>query len=101
MHQGIVSPQSDKFVIVRPGAQKGIQVPYAMFCELSKAVKDGAPVPRWLSDAARQAWGVELSGRSSKEAMVARAITPLNYSRASWEINKGCNFNCEHCYLAE
>ncbi|MFI6409766.1 radical SAM protein [Streptomyces sp. NPDC050548] len=101
MHQVIVSPQHDKFVVVRPGARQGIQIPYAMFRELSKAVEDGESVPGWLADAARQAWGVELSGNSSKEAVLARALTPLNYSRASWEINKGCNFNCEHCYLAE
>ncbi|MFJ9247895.1 radical SAM protein [Streptomyces sp. NPDC101776] len=101
MHQVIASPQHDKFVIVRPGARKGMQIPHALFRELSETVDAGGSVPAWLSDATRQAWGVELSGRSSKEAVLVRPITQLNYNRASWEINKGCNFNCEHCYLAE
>ncbi|MBW1601364.1 radical SAM protein [Streptomyces sp. JJ66] len=101
MHQVIVSPQSDKFVIVRPGARKGMHIPHAMYRELSDAVSSGSPVPSWLADASRKAWGLELSGQPSKETVLVRPITRLNYSRATWEINKGCNFNCEHCYLAE
>lgn len=29
------------------------------------------------------------------------SVLPVTYSRASWEINKGCNFSCEHCYLEQ
>ncbi|MGR8010321.1 radical SAM protein [Streptomyces hypolithicus] len=101
MHQVIASPQHDKFVIVRPGARKGMQIPRAMYRELSGAASEGRPVPPWLADAARQAWGLELSEQSSKGTILVRPITRQNYSRATYEINKGCNFNCEHCYLAE
>lgn len=101
MHQAIASPQNDKFVIVRPGARKGVKIPHAMYSELSASVAEGGLVPVWFADAAREAWGLELSGHPSKGAVLVRPITRLNYSRATWEINKGCNFNCEHCYLAE
>ncbi|MFF7883244.1 radical SAM protein [Streptomyces sp. NPDC020794] len=101
MHQVIASPQNDKFVIVRPGARRGIQIPRAMYHELSETVEEGRPIPVWLSDAANQVWDINLSGRPSKGTVLIRPMTRLNYSRATWEINKGCNFNCEHCYLAE
>ncbi|MGW7542229.1 radical SAM protein [Streptomyces sp. NPDC054770] len=101
MHEMIVSPQSDKFVIVRPGEQAGMQIPHAMFQELSNVVEADSQIPDWLLDATRTAWGLELGGHSSRECILIRPETALNYNRASWEINKGCNFNCEHCYLAE
>ncbi|MEU5342992.1 radical SAM protein [Streptomyces sp. NPDC020766] len=72
-----------------------------MYRELSEAEDEGRPVPVWLSDATKQAWGLDLSRQSSKGTILVRPLTRLNYNRASWEINKGCNFNCEHCYLAE
>lgn len=101
MHQVIASPQGEKFVIARPGARKGMQIPRAMHRELSDVVTSGQEVPEWLANAARQAWGLELAGRPASGNVLVRPLTALNYSRATWEINKGCNFNCEHCYLAE
>ncbi|MEU6057015.1 radical SAM protein [Streptomyces sp. NPDC047097] len=101
MHQVIASPQGDKFVIARPGERKGMQIPHAMYRELSSAVDYGQPIPGWLADAARQAWAIELAGQPAADNLLVRPLTPLNYSRATWEVNKGCNFNCEHCYLAE
>lgn len=31
--------------------------------------------------------------------VLVRQLSPLGYARASWEINKGCDYDCEHCYL--
>ncbi|MFM9445041.1 radical SAM protein [Streptomyces acidiscabies] len=101
MHHVIASPQGDTFVIVRPGARRGMQIPRSMYLELSQVVNELRPVPVWLSDATKQAWGIDLSGQRSTDVILVRPVTRLNYHRASWEINKGCNFNCEHCYLAE
>ncbi|MET7637678.1 radical SAM protein [Streptomyces sp. NPDC005438] len=101
MYQVIASPQGEKFIVGRPGARRGMQIPYAMHKELFDALGKERVVPRWLADGARQAWGIEISGRAVKDCVLVRPLTPLNYSRATWEINKGCNFNCEHCYLAE
>ncbi|GHE58324.1 hypothetical protein GCM10018785_29410 [Streptomyces longispororuber] len=100
MHQIIASPQQDKYVVVRPGARGGMQIPRAMYDDLAEAVEGGQPAPRWLLDAAAQAWGLSLGGGPALETVLVRPVTRLNYSRATWEINKGCNFNCEHCYLA-
>lgn len=101
MHEVIASPQHDKFAILRPGARKGIQIPAAMYHELQAAENQSRPVPEWLSDATEKAWGLQLAGRQLKDTVLVRPLTRLNYSRATYEINKGCNYNCEHCYLAE
>lgn len=101
MHQMIASSQHDKFVIVRPGDRKGMQVPAALYRELQAAESESRPVPEWLSDAAEKAWGLNLRGRPIRGTILVRPPALLNYSRASYEINKGCNYNCEHCYLAE
>ncbi|AEW98853.1 radical SAM protein [Streptantibioticus cattleyicolor] len=101
MYQAIASPQGDKFIVARPGARKGMHIPHIMYKELSDAVADRQTVPGWLVDAARQAWGIDLAGCPTERTVLVRPLTSLNYSRATWEINKGCNFNCEHRYLAE
>lgn len=101
MHQLIVSPQNDKYVVVRPGARNGMQIPHGMYEEVANAVKEGASLPSWLTEAAQKAWGLRPEITSAAGSVLVRPITSLNYNRASWEINKGCNFNCEHCYLAE
>jgi MoaA/NifB/PqqE/SkfB family radical SAM enzyme len=101
VHELIASPQLDKFVIVRPGAQRALGIPRSKYHELVRGAMDGHPVPVWLVDAARQAWGLRLDGQQTGSAVFVRALSSLNYARATYEINKGCNFSCEHCYLAE
>jgi len=101
MHQVIVSPQYDKFVAVRPGARRGMRIPATLYRDLQAAQSGGRPVPEWLSDAAERAWGISLSGQPTRGTVLVRPPALLDYSRASYEINKGCNYNCEHCYLAE
>jgi MoaA/NifB/PqqE/SkfB family radical SAM enzyme len=101
VHELIASPQLDNFVIVRPGAQRALGIPRSKYQELVRRVGDGHPVPGWLIEAARQAWGLRLDGQSVSSAVLVRPLTALNYARATYEVNKGCNFSCEHCYLAE
>jgi MoaA/NifB/PqqE/SkfB family radical SAM enzyme len=31
--------------------------------------------------------------------VIVRAVSPLGYGRASYEMNMGCNYACKHCYL--
>lgn len=33
------------------------------------------------------------------DALMVRQPSPYGYARASWEINKGCDYDCDHCYL--
>ena len=99
----IVSPQEDIYVAVRPGVQAGMQLPASHYDELATAAASGADVPSWFVTAARQAWQIDLAGLPTGVAVAVRPRPsgPVVYSRASWEINKGCNFSCEHCYLEQ
>ncbi|GAA0371913.1 radical SAM protein [Streptomyces blastmyceticus] len=100
MHAVIASPQEQKYVIVRPGARAGMQIPRAMYQQLADTVAARLPVPSWLVEQASKAWSINLADERSDRAIVVRPVTFLGYSRATWEINLGCNYNCEHCYLA-
>jgi MoaA/NifB/PqqE/SkfB family radical SAM enzyme len=103
MYNAIVSPQESKFVAVRPGCREAMQLPSPYYAALAGIADTDGSVPDWFADAAREAWGIELAGRPINDVVVVRApsVSPVTYSRASWEINKGCNFSCEHCYLEQ
>ncbi|WP_414506482.1 radical SAM protein [Streptomyces sp. NEAU-L66] len=101
MHQLIVSPHNGTFLVARPGARAGMQIPRAMYGQLASIAESSNRLPAWLLDGARTAWGLDLAGLPTRDAVMVRPETRLDYGRATYEINKGCNFNCEHCYLAE
>ncbi|MEU8999819.1 radical SAM protein [Streptomyces caniferus] len=101
MHQLIVSPHNGTFLVARPGARAGMQIPRSMYGQLASIAGSSSPLPGWLLDGARSAWGLDLAGVAMRDAALVRPETRLGYGRATYEINKGCNFNCEHCYLAE
>ncbi len=103
MYQAIVSPQEDKFIAVRAGQNAAMQLPSRYYAELADLADQNAVMPGWFAEVARQAWGLDLTARPVNEALVVRppSVLPVTYSRASWEINKGCNFSCEHCYLEQ
>ncbi|GIE88665.1 radical SAM protein [Actinoplanes regularis] len=103
MHQAIISPQEDLFVAVRAGRQEAMQLSSAYYAELADLSDTDGIVPDWFSDAARRAWQIELAGLPVRDVLMVRppSVSPVTYSRASWEINKGCNFSCEHCYLEQ
>ncbi|MFG2500878.1 hypothetical protein ACGFSB_22035 [Streptomyces sp. NPDC048441] len=96
MHQLVASPQQKTHLIARPGTKRGLQLPTARYDELARAAHDGARVPGWLVETARSVWGMDLDGQPINPAVLVRPRTVLGYSRATWEINKGCNFNCVH-----
>lgn len=101
MHQLIASPQQSTHLLARPGVKHGVQLPAAHYEELAGAAREGARVPGWLAETARTVWDIDLDGHPMKTTVLVRPHTALRYSRVTWEINKGCNFNCEHCYLAQ
>jgi MoaA/NifB/PqqE/SkfB family radical SAM enzyme len=55
--------------------------------------------PGWLAEVARAAWGISVSGRPMAGAVLVRDEATLGFGRASYELNLGCNYDCEHCYL--
>ncbi|MEV7355316.1 radical SAM protein [Kitasatospora sp. NPDC091276] len=101
MHSLIASPFLKSFVVLQPGRLEGIKLPEQRFRELERAHGSGADLPFWLASAARARWGTELAIRPTSEAVLIRDSPMYGHSRASWEINLGCDLDCEHCYLGE
>jgi hypothetical protein len=58
-------------------------------------------VPDWLAAAASAACGLDLAGQAAANTIIVRPETEYGYARASYELNLGCNYDCEHCYLGE
>ena len=101
MHaQLFASPYPDGHVLVRPGQEGGVRIGEALYTQLRDAPA-GALVPDWLAKAARQGLGADVAGRPIAGTVLVRPETPHGYARASYELNLGCNFDCDHCCLSE
>jgi len=101
MHHLIASPFLEEHLIIRPGHVAGIKIPLARYLETKRAVDDGAPPPAWLIDGARRAWSLDIAERPAADTVLVRTPSPYGYVRASYEINKGCDYDCPHCYLGQ
>ncbi|MFJ8930573.1 radical SAM protein [Streptomyces sp. NPDC102364] len=93
----IASPFLDDHLVTRPGSEKGLKIPFHLYEELREAGRE--PVPQWLTEAAWKRWGLALPSRPTEEAVMVREPSDYDYCRASYELNLGCNYDCEHCYL--
>ncbi|MFG3098498.1 radical SAM protein [Streptomyces sp. NPDC048202] len=99
-HQLIVSPFLGEYLVLRPGDDNGVQIPLKRYLELSSGASAGIEAPYWLVDSVRQAWGLDLPAhRPLRDSVLVRAPSPYGMARASYEINKGCDYDCPHCYL--
>ncbi|WP_291413830.1 radical SAM protein [Actinophytocola sp.] len=100
MYEVIASPFLDDSLVLRPGSQQAVKIGAQRYRELlgAAAVPD-APCPPWLVDAAHARWGLDLGGRPLAGTVMVREPSPYGYGRASYELNLGCNYDCEHCYL--
>jgi MoaA/NifB/PqqE/SkfB family radical SAM enzyme len=48
----------------------------------------------------RRRWpDLDISCHVLADTVLVRARSPYAYGRASYELNLGCNYDCEHCYL--
>ncbi|MFG3048931.1 hypothetical protein ACGFZR_28905 [Streptomyces sp. NPDC048241] len=98
-HQLIVSPFLGEYLVLRPGDDNGVQIPLKRYLELSSGASAGIEAPYWLVDSVRQAWGLDLPAhRPLRDSVLVRAPSPYGMARASYEINKGCDYDCPHCY---
>ena len=43
----------------------------------------------------------ELRGVRLRDLLLVRERSRYGYAKASWEINLGCDYDCEFCYLGE
>jgi len=99
VHDLIVAPFLDTYLVLHPGASSGIQLPSGHYDTLAACDGHG-PVPGWLTDLAASQWALALDpARPLRETVLVRPRSSFGYSRASWEINLGCNYACSHCYL--
>lgn len=98
MHELVIGPFLDSYLVLRPGKRNAVKISPGRYEHLRAAGPAGS-CPGWLADAARQAWGTDLSDRPLGEFAVVRPPSPLGYGRASYELNLGCNYDCTHCYL--
>ena len=98
MHQLIVSPVLDDYLVLRPGQPNGIKISRTHYLELIDSSAD-QPCPDWLVSAAQHAFGLDLAGRPLSPDVLVRPVSSYGYGRASYELNLGCNYDCEHCYL--
>lgn len=85
--------------VLRQGTTQGLAIPDTRWDELRRAADADERVPGWLTEAARPLWGLDLADRSMAGTMLLRSDSAYGYSRASYELNLGCNYDCEHCYL--
>jgi MoaA/NifB/PqqE/SkfB family radical SAM enzyme len=99
-HQLIASPYPEGHVVARPGHDGAVRIGAARYAELRDAAHD-APLPAWLTGPVRAGWGADLAGRLIRDTVLVRPETPYGYARASYEVNLGCNYDCEHCYLGD
>ncbi|MGY5034339.1 radical SAM protein [Streptomyces sp. 900116325] len=101
MHQLVATPFGQRRLILRPGSSKAVQVPRAKYDELLTLATGSNAVPGWLADAVRDQWHVDLNGRSVDEVFLFREPGQYEFSRATWEINLGCDYDCVMCYLGK
>ncbi|MEV6778941.1 radical SAM protein [Streptomyces syringium] len=99
MHELIVSPFLDGYLALRPGHQAGLRLPEHRYRELQAAARTEVPLPTWFAEIAQETWGLDIDGGSARSTLLVREPSDHGFSRASWEINLGCNFACKHCYL--
>lgn len=100
MHTLIASPFLDQHLVLRPDDPRAVKIGADHYRDLLAATTGSdSVVPPWLADAARQRWDLDLAGRALAGAVLVREPSTLGYGRASYELNLGCNYDCEHCYL--
>ncbi len=98
MHELIASQFLDDYLLLRPGSPSGIKIGSRRHRELEQGVAELCPA--WLVEAVLQRWpDLDLSDRRVGQAVLVRSISRFGYGRASYELNLGCNYDCEHCYL--
>ena len=95
MHELIASPFMGKYMVVRPGSPRGLTIPREKYLALTCV----GTFPDWLAAAARKAWGIDLADVATSDRLLIRPETGYKFGKATYELNLGCNYDCEHCYL--
>jgi len=100
MHQLIATLFLDTRVILRPGSPKGVKISARKYDELASANSCDA-IPKWLSVAVHDCWGLDVADRKIGDVVKVRAPSSFAFARCSYELNLFCNYDCKICYLGE
>ncbi|MEU6709573.1 radical SAM protein [Streptomyces wuyuanensis] len=96
----IAAPFLNDRLVLRPGSSSGLKIPPLKYAELQHLSEHGGNVPEWLSVAVQKQWALALAG-PLRDVVLVRDPSPYGYVRASYEINKGCDYDCPHCFLGQ
>ncbi len=100
LHTLIASPFLADYLVLRPDDQRAVRIGQGKYFELLSDTTDSASVcPLWLVDAARKRWDLNIVGKPIVGTVLVRQPSAYGFGRASYELNLGCNYDCEHCYL--
>ncbi|MEU0953179.1 radical SAM protein [Streptomyces niveus] len=97
----VASPFLGHYLLVQPGQASGVRIPESRYEELLVTTAGDQQAPAWLIDTAAKAWGTQLPEYPLRDVVLVRERSPYGYAKASWEINLGCDYDCEFCYLGE
>ena len=95
----LAAPFLEDFLLLLPGKPGGLKIGRRRFRELQQAAAYGTTCPAWMVEAVRGAWKMEVTDRPIDQVVQIRTPSPYGYGRASYELNLGCNYDCEVCYL--
>ncbi|WUI00815.1 hypothetical protein OHR68_03075 [Spirillospora sp. NBC_00431] len=95
MHELIASPFLGEYMILKPGEPRGLRIPREAYLALAVAEE----FPELLVTAARSAWNDDLHQRQTAGRLLVRPEVAYPFGKATYELNLGCNYDCEHCYL--
>ncbi|MQY15154.1 Coenzyme PQQ synthesis protein E [Streptomyces sp. RB5] len=101
MHSLIVSPFLGRHLLLRPGDVSGVRISEHRYNALRTVVAEHGPPPAWLREAADRMWQMPLPDVGLDRTLLVREPSTYGFAKASWEINLGCDYDCEFCYLGE
>jgi hypothetical protein len=99
MRDLIVTPFLDEYLVLCPGRPGALRLPCGQYSELLETAELLGPCPCWLADTTMRYWQRDVRNRPLAEVAIVRRPSPHGYVRATYELNLGCNYDCEHCYL--
>ncbi|MEV5509065.1 radical SAM protein [Streptomyces orinoci] len=96
-YQVIAAPFLGEFLLLHPGDARGVKIKAHHYLELHSAATTDGPLPGWLCNIAYARWRLNLTDACASETLLVRDPSPYGHGRASYEVNNGCNWGCDHC----
>ncbi|MEU1674110.1 radical SAM protein [Streptomyces roseifaciens] len=95
-HSLIASPFLGEYLLLHPGDARGVKIKPHRYLELRDVTAANGALPGWLCNVAYARWGLSLTNATA-HALLVRDPSPYGHGRATYEVNNGCNWGCDHC----